>query len=169
VAAVEGREEEFALAEAASAPEEPAEAGEAAAAEVEAEPEAVVEVELEAEPAAPVTEAEAEKVVAESEPATAEIEEPVLPTVPSRAGLDVPLDEVAEEQLPSFEEGAVEDSFGWVPVEPEEDYYSGWSTEAEAEAEGEEPEWIREEFEEIEASRKPPPKKRKKKRGRRGG
>jgi hypothetical protein len=80
-----------------------------------------------------------------------------------RPGLDVPLDEVEEGQLPSLKVGAGDDSFGWLQVEPEEDYYSGWSTEEEAE--GEEPERIRKEFEEIEESRTPA-KKRGKKRGR---
>jgi N utilization substance protein A len=171
VAVVEGREKETALAEAASAPEGLAEAGEATAAQAEAEPEAAAEVVAEggaeAEVAGP--EAGAEEQALEAEPVTTETEEPVLPTEPSRAGLDVPLDEVAEEQLPSFEEGALGDSFGWLQVEPEEDYYSGWSTEADAEEQDKQPEWIREEFEEIEAARKPPAKRGKKKRGRRGG
>jgi N utilization substance protein A len=150
-AVVEGREEEIALAEAASTPGEPAEAKEAVTAQVEAEPEAAVGAD--AESAAPVAEAGELELEAETEGA-------VVPTEPSRAGLDVPLDEVGEEKLPSFEEGAPEDSFGWLQVEPEEDYYSGWSTEKEAE--GEEPEQTRKEFEDSRG----PAKKKGKKRGR---
>ena len=47
------------------------------------------------------------------------------------------------------------DSIGWVQVEPEEDYYSGWS---EAEEEEEEPqyEWVRED---IFGEEQPPPPK----------
>jgi N utilization substance protein A len=172
VAAVEGREQEIALAdEATSTPEEPAGAEETAAAKVEGEPEAAPEIVAGAEPEAEAgvvaPETEAEEPALEAEPATAETEESALPAEPARAGLDVPLDEVAEEQLPALEEGALEDSFGWLQVEPEEDYYSGWSTEVEEEEEDKGSEWIREEFEQIEAARKAAPKKRKKKRGRR--
>jgi N utilization substance protein A len=172
VAAVEGREQEIALAdEATSTPEEPAGAEETAAAKVEGEPEAAPEIVAGAKPEAEAgvvaPETEAEEPALEAEPATAETEESALPAEPARAGLDVPLDEVAEEQLPALEEGALEDSFGWLQVEPEEDYYSGWSTEVEEEEEDKGSEWIREEFEQIEAARKAAPKKRKKKRGRR--
>ena len=172
-AVVQGREEEFARAQAVSEQEKPVEVDDVGDTEVEAEPEAVAAVEVEGEaedePVAPVAEAEEEDLEAEPAPAEAGIEEPVLPAPPSRAGLDVPLEEVAEEQLPVLEGGALEDSFGWVQVEPEVDYYSGWSTEAEEETEEEESEWIREEFEEIEEdSRRSPSRRRKKKRGWRG-
>jgi N utilization substance protein A len=77
--------------------------------------------------------------------------------------------EETEEEVPPemelpFEGELVEESIGWVQVELEEDYYSGWSELEEAE----EPdlEWVREE---IEPEGQEPPrrgKKRKKKRGR---
>jgi N utilization substance protein A len=170
-AVVEGREEEFARAQAVSDQEEPVEDDDTR--DTEAEPEAVVaiEVEGEAEDESVAPEADTEEEELEAEPAPAEpgIEEPVLPATPSRAGLDVPLDEVAEEQLPDLESGDLGDSFGWVQVEPEEDYYSGWSTETEDETEEQDSAWIREEFEEMEeVSRRSPSKRRKQKRGWRG-
>jgi N utilization substance protein A len=171
-AVVEGREEEFARAQAVSEQEEPVEGDDARDTDVEAEPQAVVAVgvegEPEDEPVSPVADAEEEELEAEPAPAEAGIEEPVLPAAP-RAGLDVPLDEVAEDQLPAFEDGDLGDSFGWVQVEPEEDYYSGWSTEAEVETEEQESEWIRKELEDLEEeSRRPPSRRRQKKRSWRG-
>jgi N utilization substance protein A len=156
VAMVEGREEEIALAEAASTPEESEVTGEA----VMAQAEAAIEVDAESEPAALVDkdgEHEAEPM-----PAGDESEDSVLPLEPSRAGLDVPLDEVEEEQLPSFAEGTLGDSFGWLRVEPKEDYYSGWSLEEEIE--DEEPEWIRDELDEAEDTRQAAKKKKGKRR-----
>ena len=164
-AVVEGREEEIALAEAASSPEGVEEAEEAAMAQAEAAPEAEVEVDAEPEAELAALVADGQELEAEPVPATAEAEDAVLPLEPSRAGLDVPLDEVEEEQLPSFEEGALEDSFGWLQVEPEEDYYSGWSTEEETE--DEEPEWVLDEFDKVEDSRQPAKKKKGKRRVRR--
>jgi len=156
VAMVEGREEEIALAEAASTPEESEVTEEA----VMAQAEAAIEVDAESEPAALVDkdgEHEAEPM-----PAGDGSEDSVLPLEPSRAGLDVPLDEVEEEQLPSFAEGTLGDSFGWLRVEPKEDYYSGWSLEEEIE--DEKPEWIRDELDEAEDTRQAAKKKKGKRR-----
>jgi N utilization substance protein A len=160
VAAVEGREKESALGEAASTPEEPAEDEEAVIVLAEAASEvAVPEAESEAELAAVV--AEEKDLEAESVLTAAETGDSTLLSEPSRAGLDVPLDEVEEEQLPSFAGGTPGDSFGWLQVEPEEDYYSGWSDEEEVE--GEEPEWILDELDQPEEYR-PSAKKKKSKR-----
>ncbi len=137
-AAVKGQLEEEAeaeaLAEAKPKPEE----------EAVEELEAEVEVELEVEPATP--EIEVEGMVLDAEPALAapEGEEDALISEPYRPTTDVLLDEVEEEALPSLEGVPVQDSTGWVRIEPEEDYYSGWSMEEEPGEE--EPEWVREEF-----------------------
>ncbi|MFN2184749.1 MAG: transcription termination factor NusA, partial [Anaerolineae bacterium] len=128
---------------------EPAPAAEEAAAEPVAEvvPEAEVEPELEAadEEAAVAAEAEAEPVAEEAEAdeelAADEAEEELA--LPGRPVLE------EEEQIPTFEGEPIKDSIGWVPVEPEEDYYSGWSEEEEEE----EPEfeWVRDDIFEEEA------------------
>ncbi len=137
-AAVKGQLEEEAeaeaLAEAKPKPEE----------EAVEELEAEVEVDLEVEPATP--EIEVEGMVLDAEPALAapEGEEDALISEPYRPTTDVLLDEVEEEALPSLEGVPVQDSTGWVRIEPEEDYYSGWSMEEEPGEE--EPEWVREEF-----------------------
>ena len=55
-----------------------------------------------------------------------------------------------EEQVPTFDGEPIKDSIGWVQVEPEEDYYSGWSTEEEEEEEPEF-EWVRDDLFEEEA------------------
>jgi N utilization substance protein A len=138
--------------------------------ETEAETEGEVVAGGEAEPgpeadetdALVTPEAEMEGVAIQEEPALAlaGTEEEVLAPDLYRPGMDVPLEEVDEEQLPSFEGELADDSIGWVPVEPEEDYYSGWSTEEEAEEE--EPEWIRVDFdEEAEEDWRKPAKKKK--------
>ncbi len=137
-AAVKGQLEEEAEAEAvAEAKPKPEE-------EAVEELEAEVEVELEVEPATP--EIEVEGMVLDAEPALAapEGEEDALISEPYRPTTDVLLDEVEEEALPSLEGVPVQDSTGWVRIEPEEDYYSGWSMEEEPGEE--EPEWVREEF-----------------------
>jgi N utilization substance protein A len=74
-------------------------------------------------------------------------------------------DEIPPEMELPFESELVEGSIGWVQVEPEEDYYSGWAELEEAE----EPdvEWVREEIEPQEEEPRGGGKKRKKKRGRR--
>jgi N utilization substance protein A len=108
--------------------------GEAAVEEVEAEAE--TEAELIAE------EAEAEEELADAEVEEVEAEEEAAP--PDRLAI---LEE--EEQVPTFDGEPIKDSIGWVQVEPEEDYYSGWSTEEEEE----EPEfeWVRDDLFEEEA------------------
>jgi N utilization substance protein A len=148
---------------------EPAPAAEEAAAEPVAEvvPEAEVEPELEAadEEAAVAAEAEAEPVAEEAEAdeelAADEAEEELA--LPGRPVLE------EEEQIPTFEGEPIKDSIGWVPVEPEEDYYSGWSEEEEEE----EPEfeWVRDDIFEEEAPsqyRRSTGKKKPKKRPRPG-
>ncbi len=128
------------------------------AAEVEPEAEAAPEVEAEIAPAM-----EEEEVVSEDEPSAEEedLEAEAEPTLPDRLAL---LEE--EEQVPTFDGEPIKDSIGWVPVAPEEDYYSGWSTEEE-EAEEPEFEWVRDDLLEEEApstyrrqSGKKKPKKR---------
>ena len=136
---------------------------------VEAEPEveAKPEVEAELEEAEAEAEAEAEGVpdVAEPEAAVSEEEEEAAPA--SQA-----IQEEEEEQIPTFEGEPIEDSIGWVQVEPEEDYYSGWSEAEEAEEEEEEPryEWVREDIFRDEpppaSRRRQPAKKKTKKRSR---
>jgi N utilization substance protein A len=129
------------------------------------EPESEGEEAIVAELVAPG--AELEEGAAEGEPDVAAVEpEEEAPLVePSRPWMDVPLEEVDEEQLPAVEGERVDGSIGWLQVEPEEDYYSGWSTEEEFE---EEPmEWVRDALEEEEDEseyRKPAAKKRGKKR-----
>jgi hypothetical protein len=104
---------------------------EAVAEEAELEPEAGAEV----EPIAEGAEADEELAAGEAE------EELALP------GRLAVLEE--EEQIPTFDGEPIKDSIGWVPVEPEEDYYSGWSEEEDEE----EPEfeWVRDDIFEEEA------------------
>jgi N utilization substance protein A len=128
----------------------------------EAEPEAEVVPELEAVAEKADVDAEAEPVAEEAEAdeelAADEAEEEFA--LPGRPVLE------EEEQIPTFEGEPIKDSIGWVPVEPEEDYYSGWSEEQEEE----EPqyEWVRDDIFEEEApsqyrrsTGKKKPKKRK--------
>lgn len=129
------------------------------------EPESEEEAEVVAQPVAPT--AELEEGAAETEPdlAAAEPEEETPFPEPYRPGLDVPLEAVDEEQLPAVEGEKVDGSIGWLQVEPEEDYYSGWSMEDL----GEEPmEWVRDDLEGEDESeyRKPAAKKKGKKRPR---
>jgi N utilization substance protein A len=138
--------------------------------EAQAETEAEIAVEFEADSGAEAEETdglvtpevEMEGVAIQEEPAlaAADTEEEVLAPDHYRPGMDVPLEEVDEEQLPSFEGELADDSIGWIAVEPEEDYYSGWSTAEEAEEE--QPEWVRVDLEEEaeEAWRKPAKKKK---------
>jgi len=143
------------------------ETGAEPAAEAKLEAEAVVEaVEAEAEPE---VEAEAEELGAEDEglPAGDDAEEAVAESEPAPADRLAILD--GDEEVPTFEGEPIEDSMGWLPVEPEEDYYSGWS---EAEEEKEEPEpqyeWVREDLfrdEPPSAPRRPTKKKKTRKRG----
>ncbi len=128
-------------------------------AEVEPEAEAAPEIEAELEPAVAEEEAisEEETPPAEEEDLEAEAE----PALPDRLAF---LEE--EEQVPTFDGEPIKDSIGWVPVAPEEDYYSGWSTEEEEEEEPEF-EWVRDDIFEEEAPstyRRPSGKKKPKKR-----
>jgi N utilization substance protein A len=131
----------------------------------EAEPEAEVVPELEAVAEKADVDAEAEPVAEEAEAdeelAADEAEEEFA--LPGRPVLE------EEEQIPTFEGEPIKDSIGWVPVEPEEDYYSGWSEEQEEE----EPqyEWVRDDIFEEEAPsqyRRSTGKKKPKKRPRPG-
>ncbi len=126
--------------------------------EAEPEAEAAPDVEAEIEPAV-----EEEEAVSEEEPPAEEedleAEAEAEPTLPDRLAL---LEE--EEQVPTFDGEPIKDSIGWVPIAPEEDYYSGWSTEEEEEPEFE---WVRDDLFEEEApstyrrqSGKKKPKKR---------
>ncbi len=159
--AVRERQMEAPSAEAEPSPEATAEAEDVAAVEAKAGAEA----EVEAEPVSPV--AEVEEAVLEAEPVLAAdgAQEGIPAPEPYRPGMDVPLEEVKEEQLPSFEGEPVEDSLGWVPVEPEEDYYSGWAIEDQIEEE--ERDWILEELEAEEGEG--PRREGRKKKGRRRG
>lgn len=160
-AAVKEQLEEEAEAEAV------AEAQPAPEAEAADEPEADAEVELEVEPAAPGIEVEEVAPDAELTPAVPEGQEDDSLPESYRPTVDVPLDEVEEAPLPSLAEVPLQDSTGWVPVQPEEDFYSGWSTEEEPEEE--KSEWVREEFPEDPAkdARRQPKRKRGRRRGRR--
>jgi N utilization substance protein A len=162
-AAVKDRLEEEAEAEAAVKEVQ----GEEAEAEPEAEAveglEDEAETGLEIEPEAPETEAEGMALEVEPALAAPEGEEEESGPESYRSAADVPLDEVEEEELVPLEEAPVKDSTGWVQVEPDEDYYSGWSIEEEPEEE--EPEWVREEFPEEPA--KDSGRKPKRQRGRR--
>jgi N utilization substance protein A len=140
--------------EAVPAEQEPA-AGPAGEVELDAEampePEAGIEP-VEAEAEAVAAEGEAEAVAAESEPA-----------LPDRLAI---LEE--DEQIPTFDGEPIKDSIGWLPVEPEEDYYSGWSTEEDVEKEPDF-EWVRDDLFQEEAPteyRRPSGKKKPKKRPR---
>jgi N utilization substance protein A len=162
-AAVKDRLEEEAEAEAAVKEVQ----GEEAEAEPEAEAveglEDEAETGLEIEPEAPETEAEGMALEVEPALAAPEGEEEESGPESYRSAADVPLDEVEEEELVPLEEAPVKDSTGWVQVEPDEDYYSGWSIEEEPEEE--EPDWVREEFPEEPA--KDSGRKPKRQRGRR--
>lgn len=127
------------------------------------EPESEEEAEVVAEPVAPMAELEEEAAEAEPDLAAVEPEEEAPVLEPYRPGLDVPLEAVDEEQLPAVEGEKVDGSIGWLQVEPEVDYYSGWSTE---ELEEEPTEWVRDDLEGEDESeyRKPAAKKKGKKR-----
>ena len=115
--------------------------------EAEAEPEAEVVPEPGAEPEPVEAEVGAETIAAEGEEAPKAEEEESAVAEPESALPDPRAMLEEEEQVPTFEGEPIKDSLGWVPVEPEEDYYSGWS---DAEEEEEEPEpqyeWVREDL-----------------------
>ena len=104
----------------------------------EAEPETEVLPEAEGELEAVGVAAEADTAAVESEDKEVGGEEEPAPS-------ELPAFEDEEEQIPTFDGEPIKDSIGWVQVEPEEDYYSGWS---DAEEEEEEPqyEWVREDI-----------------------
>jgi N utilization substance protein A len=168
-AAVDEREiEAEPVAEVEAGPEAEA-AVEAVEAEGGPEPEAAVvavvaEAGPEAEPEAEAMAAEGEEPLAEGEGEAAAAD--AEPAMPDRLAI---LD--GDEDVPTFEGEQIEDSLGWLPVEPEEDYYSGWS-EAEEEEEEQQPEWVREDIfqeEPATSTRRQPRKKRSKRRGRSTG
>jgi N utilization substance protein A len=158
-AAVKGEREEEAEAEAATEAVPEAESVEGL------EDEAGVELEIEPE----ASEIEGEGMALEVEPALAapEGEEEELAPESYRSTADVPLEEVEEEELVPLKDAPVKDSTGWVQVEPEKDYYSGWSMEEEPEEE--EPEWVHEDFpdEAVRDSGRKPKRKRGRRRDRR--
>ena len=139
------------------------------------------EPELEATVEGAGSKQEEEKVVepapAEGESEAVEPEEsvPAVPTAEEEeevaAGRPGWLLRKEEEFEPTFEGEPIEDSLGWVPVEPEIDYYSGWDEEAdwaeeeEEEKPGPQVEWVREDFDDS-ADRQRGKKKKKKVRGR---
>jgi N utilization substance protein A len=132
-----------------SAADEPEEAVDDA--EAAAEPELIgsedlEEEETEAEPADAEEPAEVEELDLEPLAAAAEEQGETLSPGALRPGRDVPLDEIGEEELPAIgDDDPGAESLGWVPVEPEEDYYSGWSQEEEPEEAEPEFEWVPEE------------------------
>ena len=144
--------------------------------ETEPEAEAAIEA-VGAEATAEAVDAEAEPE-AEPEDLAAEDKKP-LPedgeeTVDAEADSALP-DRLAildgDEEAPTFEGEPIEDSMGWLPVEPEEDYYSGWGDAEEEEEEEQEPqyEWVREDlFRDAPppSTRRQPKKKKQKRRGR---
>jgi hypothetical protein len=116
------------------------------------------------EPVALVADLEEVAAVPQSELSAAKAEEEIPFAESHRPLVDVPLEEVDEDQLPTVEGEKVDGSIGWLQVESQEDYYSGWSVE---ESEVEETEWVRDELEEEEDQeeyRKPVGKKKGKKR-----
>jgi N utilization substance protein A len=115
-------------------------------AEVELEAEAKAEPEAGIEP----VEAEAEAVSAEGEETLAAAGAEGIEDEPEPASSDRLAILEEDEQIPTFDGEPIQDSIGWVPVEPEEDYYSGWSTEEEGEPEPE-AEWIIDDLLEAEA------------------
>jgi N utilization substance protein A len=147
--------------------QEEAEAEAETEAEVAEEPETEEEVAPEVEPAAPEMGVEEMALDAEPTPAVPVGQEDGLVPESYRPTADVPLDEMEEEPLPPLAEVPLQDSTGWVPIQPEEDFYSGWSTEKEPEEE--ESEWVREEFPEepVTDARRQPRRKRGRRRGRR--
>jgi N utilization substance protein A len=145
--------------ETAPVEQEPAEP----AAEVETDAEVVPESEADIEPVEAEAGVEADTAEGEETPISDEsvVTEPES-ALPGRLAI---LEE--DEQVPTFEGEPIKDSIGWLPVKPEEDYYSGWSTEEEAE----EPEfeWVRDDLFQEEAPteyRRPSGKKKPKKRPR---
>ncbi len=125
------------------------------------EVEAEEEIPSEAEVAEPDAKAEAEAKVEEKVEVAEEEELPDWVTKPG------------EETEPTFEGEPIEDSLGWVPVEPEIDYFGGWDEEADWEEEEEEKEpeptveWVKEDFDKFEERRERARKKKKGKRHRR--
>ena len=120
-----------------------------------AEEETKTEVQAEVQAEETVSEAEPEVPVSDVEP---EVED--LPARPVEEEEDLLL-----ETEPPFEGEPVKDSTGWVSIEPEEDYYSGWS-EAEDE-QGWDVEWLPEDLEEEGERPGERPRAGTKKRGRR--
>jgi N utilization substance protein A len=113
---------------------------------------------------------EGEAAPAESVPeAAAEPEEEATPEAEVSQEAPAPVLEepsFAEDELePPFEGEVIEDSIGWVQTESQEDYYTGWSDEEEAEeVEEVEYEWVRDELQEPPEEYRPERKKKSKKR-----
>jgi N utilization substance protein A len=135
--------------------------------------------------AEPESEVEAEEGVGLGTPALEE-EEPAFEAEPVLAA-EAPAEEVSapafdrqedepflgdeeEEEIPPFDGEMVSDSIGWVQVESQEDYYSGWTLEEDQEEDLEavEFEWVRDETEEPEEEDRGKGKKKGKKRTRPG-
>jgi N utilization substance protein A len=135
----------------------------------EAESKAEAEVQPEAEvvtmpgPALPAAEMQAIESEEEEIPALAGAPDVSSRVEPYRPSDRIRFSEEQEVQAPPFEEALVEGSTGWVAIEPEQDYYSGWKDE---EIPNVEYEWLPEELEEEEEEgfRKGTSKKKAKKR-----
>jgi N utilization substance protein A len=136
------------------------------------EPEAEAEIEPEAEServterALPATEGEGMGIEGEGLPALAGVLDASGEVEPYRPGERIRFSEEQEVEAPPFEEVLLEGSTGWVAIEPEQDYYSGWKDEGEVLDLGYE--WVPEELEEEEEEgfRKGTSKKKAKKRAR---
>jgi transcription termination/antitermination protein NusA len=132
----------------------------------EQEQKSKVEPERVQEPASPASEEQRLEMEEEELPAlTAALGAPGGPE-PHHLGERIRFSEEQEVQVPTFEEALVEGSTGWVAIEPEQDYYSGWKDEGQALDETYV--WVPEELEEEEEEgfRKGTSKKKAKKRAR---
>jgi len=136
--------------------EEESEPGAAAPADTEAAPRAEAEPESEiegvVEPSEPASDEEEQAQEAELARAEEEVTEEVSAQGPDRRDEELPFRDEEEEQIPPFDGEPVSDSIGWVQVETQEDYYSGWTVEDDL-GEGLEDiefEWVRDETEEPE-------------------
>jgi N utilization substance protein A len=134
--------------------------------EIEPVAEAAVSEPIEEKGAEPIT-LEAEEGAEPEEGATVALGEEEEEVVAARPAWLLREEEAFE---PTFEGEPIEDSLGWVPVEQDIDYYSGWDEEAdwaeeEEEETGPQTEWVREEFDDS-ADHRRAKKKKKKPRGR---
>ena len=136
----------------------------------EPEAETVIEPEAEsekaAEPALPATKEEGISGEEEEIPALVGALDAAGGVELRRPGERIRFSEEQEVEAPAFDEALLKDSTGWVAIEPEQDYYSGWKDEGQVV--DQEYEWVPEELEEEEPEgfRKGTSKKKAKKRPR---